>query len=183
MQRFSLPDTKLLKWSEEDKATDPEAATLGADLNAGLELYKELQERYIPKESTTNNNNDLAASKAAKHDSTSATQERKTVPSAVTIATPASLKTKLNVLPATAAGAGAHSYEDPSFLTFFQEDINKFQDLAGTDTVTGALSDAEKPEVVAVTIAGGIGHSYEDSKFVEALSEGNTVTNALSSNV
>ena len=178
MQRFSLPDTKLLKWSEEDKATDPEAATLGADLNAGLELYKQLQERYIPKESTNSNNNDLAASKAAKHDSTSATQKRD---SATKMATPAPPKT--NVPPVMAAGAGAHSYEDPSFLTFFQEDISKLQDLAGAGTVTGASSDAEKPEVAVVTVAGGVGHSYEDPMFVEALSEGNAVTNALSSNV
>ena len=177
MQRFSLPDTKLLKWSEEDKvsATHPEAATLGADLDAGLELYKQLQERYILKESTNSNNNDLAASKAAKHDGTSTTQKRD---SAATMATPALPKT--NVPPVMAAGAGAHSYEDPSFLTFFQEDINKLRDLAGAGTVTSASSDTEKPEVAVVTVAGGVGHSYEEPMFVEALSEGNA---ALSSNV
>ena len=66
MQRLSLPDTKLLKWSEEDKATDPEAATLGADLDAGLGLYKDIQERYIIKEGTNdtsrNNHDEIAQS-------------------------------------------------------------------------------------------------------------------------
>ena len=46
VQQLSLPDTKLLKWSEEDKATDPEAATLGAGLDKAVDLYKDLQERY-----------------------------------------------------------------------------------------------------------------------------------------
>ncbi len=46
-QQLSLPDTKLLKWSEEDKATDPEAATLGAGLDKAVDLYKDLQQRYI----------------------------------------------------------------------------------------------------------------------------------------
>ena len=31
-KQLSLPDTKLLKWSEEDKSVHPEAAQLGADL-------------------------------------------------------------------------------------------------------------------------------------------------------
>jgi hypothetical protein len=171
MQLFSLPDTKLLKWSEDDKTADPEAATLGADLVAGQDLYKDLQERYIPKESTNNNN--LPASNTAKHDSTTTAQQRETTTNvAAKATTPAAPKP--NVLPATAVvGAGAHSYEDPSFLTFFEEDINKLQDLAvGTGTSAGAVSDGEKPT----------GHSYEDPKFVEALSEGNAVTNALSTN-
>ena len=43
---LSLPDTKLLKWSEEDKSVHLEAATLGADLLCGEELYKDLQTRY-----------------------------------------------------------------------------------------------------------------------------------------
>ena len=177
MQRFSLPDTKLLKWSEEDKATDPEAATLGADLDAGQTLYKDLKERYIQKES--NNNNDLAASNSAKHDNTvltatsTATQQREST-SATTAVTPAT--PKANVV-ATSVAVGAHSYEDPSFFTFFQENIDKLKDLADT-------SDAEKQGVIAVTVAAGDGgHSYEDPKFVEVLSEGNMVTNALSTNV
>ena len=181
MQRFSLPDTKLLKWSEEDKTTDPEAATLGADLDAGQELYKDLQERYIPKAE----NNDWAASNATKHNGTmpsptsTGAQQRESV-NAATVAAPAT--PKANVLPASAAVAsGAHSYEDPSFLTFFQEDIDKLKDLAGT-----AASDAEKQEMIAITTAGGgtIGpHSYEDPKLVEALSEGNAnVSNTLSTN-
>ena len=55
MQRLSLPDTKLLKWSEEDRGTDPEAATLGAELDAGLSLYKDIQETYLVKEDTREN--------------------------------------------------------------------------------------------------------------------------------
>ena len=50
LQQLSLPDTKLLKWSEEDKATDPEAATLGAELDKATNLYKRLQEKYSTKE-------------------------------------------------------------------------------------------------------------------------------------
>ena len=46
IKQLSLPDTKLLKWSEEDKSVYPEAATLGADLLCGEELYKDLQTRY-----------------------------------------------------------------------------------------------------------------------------------------
>ena len=46
LQQLSLPDTKLLKWSEEDKATDPEVATLGAGLEKAVDLYKDLQQSY-----------------------------------------------------------------------------------------------------------------------------------------
>jgi hypothetical protein len=42
-RQLSLPDTKLLKWSEEDKSVHPEAAQLGADLKCGEELYMDLQ--------------------------------------------------------------------------------------------------------------------------------------------
>ena len=45
VQQLSVPDTKLLKWSE-DKATDPEAATLGAGLDKAVDLYKDLQQNY-----------------------------------------------------------------------------------------------------------------------------------------
>ena len=45
-RQLSLPDTKLLEWSEEDKSVHPEAAQLGADLLCGEELYKDLQTRY-----------------------------------------------------------------------------------------------------------------------------------------
>ena len=47
VQQLSLPDTKLLKWSEEDKATDPEAATLGVGNDKALNLYTDLQKQYI----------------------------------------------------------------------------------------------------------------------------------------
>ena len=53
-RQLSLPDTKLLKWSEEDKTVHPEAATLGADLLCGEELYKDLQTRYKNQNQTGN---------------------------------------------------------------------------------------------------------------------------------
>ena len=46
VQQLSLPDTKLLKWLEEDKALHPEAAQLGADLLCGEKLYADLQAWY-----------------------------------------------------------------------------------------------------------------------------------------
>jgi hypothetical protein len=49
VQQLSLPDTKLLKWSEEDKATDPEAATLGAGLDKAMNLHEDLQQKYVTK--------------------------------------------------------------------------------------------------------------------------------------
>ena len=45
-RQLSLPDTKLLKWLEEDRSVHPEAAHLGADLLCGEGLYKELQVKY-----------------------------------------------------------------------------------------------------------------------------------------
>ena len=47
VQQLSLPDTKLLKWSEEDKGIDPEAATLGAGLDQSVNLYKGMQDSYV----------------------------------------------------------------------------------------------------------------------------------------
>ena len=47
VQQLSLPDTKLLKWSEEDKTIDPEAAILGAGLDKAVNLYQDLQKQYI----------------------------------------------------------------------------------------------------------------------------------------
>ena len=46
VRQLSLPDTKLLKWTEEDKSVHPEAAQLGADLLCGEGLYQNLQNRY-----------------------------------------------------------------------------------------------------------------------------------------
>ena len=46
VQQLSLPDTKLLKWSEEDKATNPEAATLGAGLDKAMDLHLDIQRQY-----------------------------------------------------------------------------------------------------------------------------------------
>ena len=45
-RQLSLPDPKLLQWSEEDKAVHPEAAKLGADLLSAQKLYKDLQMFY-----------------------------------------------------------------------------------------------------------------------------------------
>ena len=50
VQQLSLPDTKILKWSEEDKAAvHPEASILGAGLDKSVDLYKDLQEKYTTK--------------------------------------------------------------------------------------------------------------------------------------
>ena len=121
----------------------------------------------------------MAASNATKHGSTAPTTSTSvTTPperqsTSATVVTPTKLQT--NAL-AAAAAAGAHSYEDPSFLTLLPGDINEHRDLAD-------MSDAEKGMIV-VTVSGDGGYSYEDSKFVEALAEGNTVgADALSTNV
>ena len=45
-RQLSLPDPKLLQWTEEDKAVHPEAAKLGADLLSAQDLYKDLQASY-----------------------------------------------------------------------------------------------------------------------------------------
>ena len=50
VEQLSRPDSKLLCWSEEDRATGPEVATLGADLDKATSLYKSLQERYTKNE-------------------------------------------------------------------------------------------------------------------------------------
>ena len=44
---LSRPDSQLLRWSDEDRAVHPRASLLGAELEATVELYKELQESYI----------------------------------------------------------------------------------------------------------------------------------------
>ena len=50
-QHLSFPDPKLLKWSDEDRSVHPEATKLGADLLCAQELFKDLQTRYIYKQS------------------------------------------------------------------------------------------------------------------------------------
>ena len=42
-----MPDTKILKLSDEDKAVHPEASKLGAELDKSVEVYKDLQELYL----------------------------------------------------------------------------------------------------------------------------------------
>ena len=44
---LSLPDSQLLKWSEEDKTTHAGADKLGADLDSAQNLYTDLQLVYI----------------------------------------------------------------------------------------------------------------------------------------
>ena len=45
-RQLSLPDTRILQWSEEDKRVHPEAAKLGAELVFGEALYVDVQNRY-----------------------------------------------------------------------------------------------------------------------------------------
>ena len=47
VQKLSVPDTKILKLSDEDKAVHPEASKLGAELDKSVEVYKDLQELYL----------------------------------------------------------------------------------------------------------------------------------------
>ena len=44
---LSQPDSALLSWSEEDIAVHPQAAVLGAPLDAGKHLFEELKTVYI----------------------------------------------------------------------------------------------------------------------------------------
>ena len=46
-KKLSLPDSKLLLWSEEDRSVHPEADRLGGDLQCAQELYKDLQTKYL----------------------------------------------------------------------------------------------------------------------------------------
>jgi len=47
VQTLSSPVTDLLSWTEEDTRIHPQAAVLGAPLEAGKYLYPELQETYM----------------------------------------------------------------------------------------------------------------------------------------
>ena len=44
---LSHSDSQLLSWSEKDKDVHPEASCLGASLEAGDELYTDLQDYYL----------------------------------------------------------------------------------------------------------------------------------------
>ena len=44
--QLSQSDSVLLQWSDEDKLVHPEAANLGASLESGKDLYKDLQGIY-----------------------------------------------------------------------------------------------------------------------------------------
>jgi len=46
LQALSFSETELLVWAEEDMRVHPQAAVLGASLEAGKDLYPELQETY-----------------------------------------------------------------------------------------------------------------------------------------
>ena len=45
-QLTSLPEAELLKWTEEDRHTHPDADKLGADLDCAQDLYPDLQALY-----------------------------------------------------------------------------------------------------------------------------------------
>ena len=47
LQALSSTITDLLSWSEEDMRVHPQAAVLGASLEAGKDLYPELQGTYL----------------------------------------------------------------------------------------------------------------------------------------
>ena len=47
MQKLSMSDTRLLKWSDEDKAVHPEASKLGVELEHAFDLYRDLQSGYV----------------------------------------------------------------------------------------------------------------------------------------
>ena len=49
-RNLSLPDPKLLQWSEEDRSAHPEATKLGASLQYALDLYTDLQTMFISEE-------------------------------------------------------------------------------------------------------------------------------------
>ena len=46
VEALSEPEFDLLNWSEEDSKVHPQATVLGASLEAGKDLYPELQEIY-----------------------------------------------------------------------------------------------------------------------------------------
>ena len=124
MQRLSLPDTKLLKWSEEDRATDPEAATLGADLDAGLNLYKDIQERYTVQEVTKDTNRNNHDKFAQTYEDPIHVREKKTASLSPVLST--ELNISYNIAHPQAsecdntndkAPPQAHSYEDPMLLS------------------------------------------------------------------
>ncbi|KAL5473077.1 hypothetical protein EMCRGX_G027518 [Ephydatia muelleri] len=46
-QTLSLMDTKLLKWSPEDRGSHSQATVLGAPLECGQDLYQDLQRKYL----------------------------------------------------------------------------------------------------------------------------------------
>ena len=48
VQVLSSPVTDLLSWFEEDTKIHPQAMVLGAPLEAGKDLYLELQKIYTP---------------------------------------------------------------------------------------------------------------------------------------
>ena len=46
LQALCQPEIELLSWSEEDMKVHPQAAVLGVPLEAGKDLYPELQQMY-----------------------------------------------------------------------------------------------------------------------------------------
>ncbi len=52
LQSLSIPEikTELLHWTEEDAKTHPQAVVLGAPLEAGKDLYPDVQRAYHAKD-------------------------------------------------------------------------------------------------------------------------------------
>jgi len=46
LQDFNYSDAEILIWAEEDTRVHPQAMVLGASLEAGKDLYPELQDTY-----------------------------------------------------------------------------------------------------------------------------------------
>ena len=51
VKMLSHSDAHLLQWGERDMRTHPQAASLGAPLEAGDELYPDLQDCYMDEKS------------------------------------------------------------------------------------------------------------------------------------
>ena len=57
VQQLQVPDYYVMRWSEEDmKMYSSEARTVGAPLESGHELYKDLQKIYLAKGETEKDN-------------------------------------------------------------------------------------------------------------------------------
>ena len=117
---------------------------MGADLDAGLSLYKDLQERYLQKDADkeTSKNNNLVVAEPSYDDPVSVTfAEDKAEPLRSKLELPSGLNPcndkgnrflpplKENRMIVESATAGAHSYEDPILLSILEEKNDTVYDL------------------------------------------------------